>query len=81
MKPDSLNGVYEELAQVIGVDKALQVYELYKGQQISFPVKLYSRKYIKEKIISEYTGANEKLLASKYGYSERWIREILRRIK
>lgn len=78
LKQESLNSVYGELASLIGLESMLQVYLQFKGQQITFPVKLFSKEYIMQQIQAEYNGENVKELAKKYGYSERWIREILK---
>lgn len=74
----SFNGVYEEIANLLGIDAALEIYETYRGQQITFPVYLFNKEFISKKIIAEYDGQNAKQLASKYGYSEKWIRKILK---
>lgn len=78
IKKEHLNGVYEELATLIGLDVTLQIYLKYKGQQISFPSRLFSKQYIENQIISEFTGNNWGELARKYDYTERWVREIIR---
>ena len=46
--------------------------------QWSFPVQLFSKEFIKKQIVEEYNGYNIKQLATKYGYSEKWIRKILK---
>lgn len=76
---DNLNGIYDELKNVFGIDVTLQFYSMFKGQQITFPMNLLDRKYIAKKIKKEYNGKNSKELAKKYGYSERRIREIAKK--
>lgn len=78
LRQESLNGIYGELAALIGLESMLQVYLQFKGQQITFPVKLFSKEYTMQQIQVEYNGSNVRELAKKYGYSERWIRELLR---
>ena len=34
--PDLLNNVYREVSEKLGMDAALEIYRLFKGQQISF---------------------------------------------
>lgn len=60
-----------------GVDVAIGIYRHFKGLQISFPVKLLSKEFVLKQIKKEYTGQNLKYLASKYEYSERWVRKLL----
>lgn len=76
---DNLNGVYDELKNVFGIDITLQFYSMFKGQQITFPMYLFDKQYIAKKIKKEYNGKNSKELAKKYGYSERRIREIAKK--
>lgn len=73
-----LNGIYKDLAALVGEENAKNIYNEYRGQQITFPVEFYSKEYIYTQIFSEYNGGNLKQLATKYGYSERTIRRILK---
>ena len=54
------------------------LYTYYKGQQITFPIKLFKSECLSEMIKKQYDGTNAKKLARTYGYSERWIKELLR---
>lgn len=72
------NGIYKDLAILVGEENAKKIYKEYRGQQITFPVEFYSKEYIYKQIISEYDGNNLKQLATKYGYSERTIRRIIK---
>ena len=72
------NGIYKDLAVLIGEENAKKIYKEYRGQQITFPVEFYSKEYIYSQIIDEFDGTNLKQLATKYGYSERTIRRILK---
>ena len=76
-----LNGIYRDLANLVGEEKARLIYEEYRGQQIIFPVEFYNKQYIYNQIITEYDGTNLMQLATKYCYSERTIRRILKEQK
>lgn len=78
IKSEYLNGAYSDLANLLGIEAVLKIHSAYRGQQISFPVQLFSRDFIKNQIIEEYNGNNVKQLATKYCYSEKWIRKILK---
>ncbi len=78
LKPEHLCGVYAEIAAVLDVDAARKLHSRYRGTQISFPIELLSREYIFEQIVKEYNGTNIRELAAKYGYTERWIRKIVK---
>lgn len=71
-------GVYKEIAEIAGEDIARIMHDNFKGQQIVFPNKLYSSRFIADKIREEYDGDNIKTLARKYGYTERWLRKIIK---
>ena len=78
IKGEYLNTAYSELANLVGVDAVLKIHAIYRGQQIFFPVDLFSREFIRKQIIEEYNGYNVKQLALKYGYTEKWIKKILK---
>ena len=73
-----LNGVYAEIANLLGVEAALTMHTAFRGQQLNFPVNFFTSDFIREQVIREYDGGNVKQLATKYGYSEKWIRKILK---
>lgn len=75
------NILYKELSELIGVEATLKMYKQFKGQQITFPVRLYSSDCIKNQVLKEYNGANFKELAKKYGYSEKTIRRMVNKVK
>ena len=72
------NEVYREISEIMGTDGAIAIFEMYKGQQITFPVHLFSSKRIRKNIVSEYDGTNLRELSKKYGYSEKTVRRIIR---
>lgn len=72
------NTVYKEISEIIGLDATLKIYLRFKGQQVSFPVRLYNPHLIQQNVIKEYDGTNVKELAKKYDYSEKTIRRMIR---
>lgn len=74
-----INGIYKKFADLIGVDNAKLIFKEYRGQQITFPVEFYSKEYIYKQIVEEYDGNNLKQLATKYAYSERTVRRIIKK--
>ena len=73
-----LNDIYREIADEIGIEKTIAIFNLFHGTQISFPNRLFSREYTHKAIIKEYNGKNVLQLAQKYNYSERTIWRILK---
>ncbi|MDE6412710.1 MAG: Mor transcription activator family protein [Eubacterium sp.] len=78
LKCEYLNGAYNDIANLLGMDAALKLHAAYRGQQITFPVQLFTKEFIAAQIVNEYNGYNVKQLATKFGYSEKWIRKILK---
>jgi len=73
-----LNNVYREISEKLGMDAAMEIYQMFKGQQITFPVRFFNPSRIHKIIIQEYDGTNIRALALKYDYSEKTIRRIIR---
>lgn len=76
-----LNSVYKEVSEKLGMDTAMEIYRMFKGQQVSFPMRFFNPNRIQKCISQEYDGTNIKILAIKYGYSEKTIRRIIRESK
>lgn len=76
--PELLNSVYREISEKLGMDTAMEIYQLFKGQQICFPIRFFNPARIQQHIIQEYNGANIRNLAIKYNYSEKTVRRIIR---
>ena len=72
------NNIYKEISELIGLDATLKIYLRFKGQQISFPVRLYNLQLIQQNVIKEYDGTNIAELAREYDYSEKTIRRMIR---
>lgn len=78
IKGEYLNGAYSDLASLLGIDSVLKIHSAYKGQQVFFPMDLFSKEFIKQQIVDEYDGYNVKQLVIKYGYTEKWVKKILK---
>ena len=76
-----LNEVYREIADEIGIENTMVIFNLFRGTQISFPSRLFSKEFIHNAIITEYNGKNISQLAQKYNYSERSIWRIIKKEK
>ncbi len=73
-----LNAVYREISEKLGMDTAMEIYQMFKGQQINFPVRFFNPTRIQQIIVKEYDGTNVRTLAIKYSYSEKTIRRIIK---
>lgn len=76
--PNDLAGIYKEIAEQVGVEVAYKLFEYFRGQQIAFPLKFFSKEFIANQIALEYDGSNIRALARKYGYTEARIRQLIK---
>lgn len=76
---EGMAGIYKDIAEIVGEEGAELLYKNFRGQQVVFPNKLYSSTYTSQRIQEEYNGKNVKELAMKYGFTEKWVRTILKR--
>lgn len=78
LKMEALHDVYKELAHLVGYENMEKLFEYYRGQQLNFPTRIYDQKYIRDVLREEFDGTNVKALARRLGYSERWIRRLIK---
>lgn len=81
MTAESFAGIYREVANNIGVENTVKLYEAFKGQQIVFPQRLYSKEYVNNYILENYNGSNLKEIGRTLGYSDRRIRQLLSELR
>lgn len=55
IKCEYLNGAYSELANLLGIEAVLKIHSAYRGQQITFPVQLFSKEFLKSKLLMNTT--------------------------
>ena len=80
MRSSTLNGVYETISEIIGFDNAIKLYENFRGNQVNFPQKLFSKEFVLQEASRAYDGTSESInkIATKYNYSERTIRNWMK---
>lgn len=79
MKSDSkiYSGIYKDLVELLGEDITLEIYDNFKGQQVTFPMRLYSKSYVEEYLIKNYDGKNLKELSKELGYTCNWLQQLI----
>ncbi len=58
-KSTTLNGVYETISELIGFDNAVKIYESFRGSQVNFPTRLFSKEFVLQEAIKAYDGTSE----------------------
>ena len=79
-KVPTFNGIYETISEIIGFDNTKKLHEAFRGCQINFPTKLFSKDFVLKKAIESYDGTSESInkVAAQFNYSERTIRKLLK---
>ena len=72
------NQIYEEICELIGEETMVRIYEEFKGMQVSFPSKLYTKEYVMEEIEKRYDGSNAKELAREYNYTVKYFNQLIK---
>ena len=82
MKSDSkiYSGIYKDLVELLGEDITLEIYDNFKGQQVTFPMRLYSKSYVEEYLIKIYDGKNLKELSKELGYTCNWLQQLINKL-
>lgn len=75
---EGLNDIYKSIAEEIGFENTVAVYNMFRGTQVSFPSRMLSKEFVYKAIAKEYNGKNVAQLAQKYNYTERTIWRIIK---
>ena len=76
-----LNGVYKEMAELLGDAAALKIWNRYAGVIVSFPKQLYSKEHIRQFIRENSGKMKPSEMARAIGLTERRVRQIIREEK
>lgn len=74
------NGIYEDLIELLGLEVTIKIHEYFKGQQVNFPMRLHSKAYVMKELQGKSV-SDSKELSKKLGYTENWIRKLLKKIE
>ena len=75
------NKVYQELDDILNDKDVEKIYRNFRGMQVNFPMRLYSRDSVKKEIAKQKGIINIKDLAVQTGYSVYTIRRIINELK
>lgn len=73
----ALQPLYERLGQELGLEAMQKIWNEFKGMQVNFPAHLYNRDRVKAKVWEQFDGHNVQDLARKYGYSQKWVQQVI----
>ena len=49
------------MSEIIGFDNVVKLYENFKGSQINFPTRLFSKEFVLEEALKAYDGTSESI--------------------
>ncbi len=80
IEKDDFKGIYLEMSEILGEEIVRIIHKHYKGQQVNFPMKLYSNEYVEKYIIENYSKKSVREMARDLGYSDKWVSILIKRI-
>ncbi|VIG08692.1 Uncharacterised protein [Clostridioides difficile] len=78
---EDYKGIYSEMVEILGEDIVRLIYQNYKGQQVTFPMKLYSNEYVEKYIDKNITSKTIREMCRELGYTEGWIKHLINKNK
>lgn len=78
-KDSDYKGIYADMVDILGEEIVIKLHKYYRGQQITFPMKLYSDEYVKRYIEKNYKIKTLKEMCRELGYTEGWIKQLINR--
>ena len=81
MKKSDFKGIYAEMSEILGEEIVKIIHKHYKGQQVNFPMKLYSNEYVEKYIIENYDKKSVRYMSRELGYSDKWIQKLIKKLK
>ncbi len=73
--------VYRELAELLGDHAAFLIWKNYAGLTVSFPSRLYDRRYIRSLVAANMGSMKPSAIARMVGLSDRRVRQIMHELK
>ncbi|MBH7952882.1 Mor transcription activator family protein [Clostridioides difficile] len=69
------------MVDILGEEIVIKLYKYYRGQQITFPMKLYSNEYVERYIEKNYRTKTLKDMCRELGYTEGLIKQLINKYK
>lgn len=69
--------VYNQLIEIVGLDNTLLIFEMFRGQQVTFPKRFYKSEYVIQEVKRRYDGTNIQELAREFDYTDRHLRKLI----
>lgn len=73
-------GIYAEMSEILGEEIVKIIHKHYKGQQVNFPMKLYSNEYVERYIMENYSKKSVRDISRELDYSDKWIQRLIKKL-
>ena len=70
--------IYKEIADIIGPEGSYAIYKSMRGQQVTFPMRLYTTEFVLDEIRKCGEDIDFHKTALKYDYTERYLRQLIK---
>ena len=69
------------MVELLGEEVTVKIYNNFRGQQVTFPMRLHSKAYVEEYLINNYNGKNIKQLSRELGYTCNWLKQVVNKLE
>lgn len=69
-------GLYSDLVEIVGERHVKEIYDLFQGQEVSFPMRLFTPEYVVNLALTD-TNKDLRELAKEYGYNEKYLKRLV----
>lgn len=80
IRRSDFKGIYAEMSEILGEEIVKIIHKHYKGQQVNFPMKLYSNEYVERYIMENYSKKSVRDISRELGYSDKWIQRLIKKL-
>lgn len=77
MKPEGFMQVYKDIADIIGPELTYEIFQQLRGQQVTFPIRLYTTEFVLDEIRKCGENVDFRKFSLEFGYTERYLRQLM----
>lgn len=81
IKTEGFMQIYKEIADIIGSEGTYAIYKSMRGQQVTFPKRLYTTEFVLDEICKYGEKIDFHKIALEYDYTERYLRQLVKNKK
>jgi hypothetical protein len=78
IKTEGFMQVYKEISDIIGPEGTYAIYKSMRGQQVTFPKRLYTTEHVLDEIRKCGESVDFHKIALEFDYTERYLRQLVK---